>query len=141
MNELMRSLVANDRWESQESSVELLCLPNRPLTITVNRFLPSYHLYSSHTEGLQGHSSKVTFRYSLPLGIREPDMESLAKTFEKYLDMIVDDHLEAFSLLFMKRREFDISSMTFAALCKWFQTWKDQVGSEPSQCHKSLTFA
>ena len=123
MEEFTRSVVAQDIWENQECSVQLCCLPKRPINLSVTRFLPAHHLYSFHKKNA---STKIDIRYSMPLGIRRPNTRALAETFEEYLDELIGNHLIEYGA-FMARKRGNYSSKVLAVLCEWFDTWKERV--------------
>jgi hypothetical protein len=124
MESFTQSVVVQNGWGSTDVGVRLSCLPGQSLHLHVRRFVPSYHLYSVQTEE---NSKTISVRYSLPVGIYEPDTEQMASSFSIYLDGIIDNHLIAYASFMIQDLGANNSSRALMVMCMWLQKWKHEV--------------
>lgn len=126
MNEFTRWVVSEDRWDSVGVNVRLSCLPRQPLHFKVRKFVPSCHLLS---HGKEPGTSTLRSRDSLSVGIYKADPELMAKTFNKYVDNIVDNNLMDHSAFLLRLCEGNHSSRVLDCLFDWYYAWKKEVNS------------
>ena len=127
LDEFTQSIVSGDLWDFEEVNVGLCCLPRVPgetLHFKVRRYIPSRHLFA-----LQEHSNSenVDIRDTLPVGIYQPDVNTIVENFKTYLDDLVDSHLIRCTDLLRKIHKCDRSIRAIKELFFWFEAWKQQV--------------
>jgi hypothetical protein len=124
MQELTGSFVADDHWNSLDTSVNVSCLPGQPLRVNVRTFIPRQNIFSVQKDP---ESQSFHTHNSLPVAIYGADPLKLAQSFNKYLNNIVETHCAKHSNFVLQVRTDDHSSRVLDILFEWFYEWRETV--------------
>jgi hypothetical protein len=124
MQELTRSFVADDHWDSFDTGVKVSCLPGQSLRVSVRAFVPR-----QSTSSVQKDPESQSFhtRNSLNVAIYGADPLKLAQNFNNYLNSIIGSHFVKHSNFVLQVRNDDHSSRVLDILFEWFHEWRETV--------------